>query len=175
MTHAIPPEEAATIRSPPHASPPLSVVTRLTLQAPQDKVWDGLVFYEEIGRRPPPHLRMLLPVPIRTDGRVTEVGGEAVCLYESGQLLKRVTRIAPGESYEFEVAEQNLAVGGGVRLCGGRYALDPVGDGRTELSVETRYTSTRWPRWLCEPIERVVCHWFHRYLLHAIRRAVESR
>ena len=150
-----------------------SVITRMSFAAPPARVWQGLVFYEEIGERPPLHLRLLLPVPVRTEGRISDVGGEAKCVYEGGHLVKRVTNIQRGKLYQFEVAEQHLSVGGGMRLCGGAYALRELPDGRTEVSVETRYVSTKWPRWLWAPLERIVCHAFHRYLLHALRRKVE--
>ena len=157
------------------AALPASVVTSMTFAASPADVWEGLLFYEEIGGRPPTHLRLLLPVPIRTEGKVSEVGGEAMCLYEGGHLLKRVTRIEPGQFYEFEVAEQALSVGGGMRLSGGRYTLRELADGLTEVAVETRYVSTKWPRWFWRPLERLVCHWFHRYLLSSMRRAIESK
>ena len=157
------------------AALPASVVTSMTFAAPPADVWEGLLFYEEIGGRPPTHLRLLLPVPIRTEGKVSEVGGEAMCLYEGGHLLKRVTRIERGHFYEFEVAEQSLSVGGGMRLSGGRYTLRELPDGQTEVAVETRYLSTKWPRWFWRPLERLVCHWFHRYLLGSMRRTIESK
>jgi hypothetical protein len=157
------------------ADQPSSIVTRMNFAASPAQVWKGLLFYEEIGGRPPTHLRLLLPVPIRTEGKVSEVGGEAMCLYEGGHLLKRVTRIDPGHFYEFEVAEQALSVGGGMRLSGGRYTLRELADGLTEVAVETRYLSTRWPRWFWRPLEKLVCHWFHRYLLRSMRLAIESQ
>lgn len=155
------------------AARPSSVVTRMTFAGSAAEVWKGLVFYETLGGRPPPHLRLLLPVPIRTEGRVTKVGDEVLCLYEGGHLLKRITRIEPEDLYEFEVAEQALSVGGAMRLSGGRYALRGLADERTEVAVETRYVSTRWPRWFWEPLERLVCHAFHRYLLRSMRRDIE--
>jgi len=157
------------------ADQPSSIVTRMNFAASPAQVWKGLLFYEEIGGRAPTHLRLLLPVPIRTEGKVSEVGGEAMCLYEGGHLLKRVTRIDPGHFYEFEVAEQALSVGGGMRLSGGRYTLRELADGLTEVAVETRYLSTRWPRWFWRPLEKLVCHWFHRYLLRSMRLAIESQ
>ncbi len=157
------------------ADQPSSIVTRMNFAASPAQVWKGLLFYEEIGGRPPTHLRLLLPVPIRTEGKVSQVGGEAMCLYEGGHLLKRVTRIDPGHFYEFEVAEQALSVGGGMRLSGGRYTLRELADGLTEVAVETRYLSTRWPRWFWRPLEKLVCHWFHRYLLRSMRLAIESQ
>ena len=157
------------------ATQPSSIVTHMNFAASPAQVWKGLLFYEEIGGPPPTHLRLLLPVPIRTEGKVSDVGGEAMCLYEGGHLLKRVTRIEPGQFYEFEVAEQALSVGGGMRLSGGRYTLRELADGLTEVAVETRYVSTKWPRWFWGPLERLVCHWFHRYLLSSMRRTIESK
>lgn len=154
---------------------PSLVTTRMEFGASAERVWKGLMFYEEIGGRPPLHLRLLLPVPIRTEGRVSEVGDEARCVYEGGHLLKRITRIERGDSYEFEVAEQELSVGGGMRLSGGRYTLRQLPNGGTEVAIETRYASARWPRWFWQPLERLVCHWFHRYLLSSMRRKIEMR
>ena len=152
-----------------------SVMTRMSFAASPTQVWQGLKFYEEIDERPPLHLRLLLPVPIRSEGRISEVGGEAECLYEGGHLLKRITRIQRGQLYEFEVAEQELSVGRGMRLLGGRYTLRELPDGRTEVALQTRYVSTNWPRWFWKPLERLVCHWFHRYLLGSMRRTIESQ
>ena len=154
---------------------PTSITTRMTFATSTDKVWDGLLFYEEIDSRPPPYLRLLLPIPIRTEGKVSEVGAEVTCLYEGGHLLKRITRIEPGRLYEFEVAEQSISVGGSMRLCGGGYTLRELSDGATEVEVETRYISNKWPRWFWRPLEGMVCHWFHRYLLGSMRHTIESR
>jgi len=152
----------------------VSVVTRMVFAAPPAQVWDGLVFYEELAARPPWHLRLLLPVPIGTDGKVSAVGDEATCLYEGGHLLKRITRIETGDLYEFEVAEQALSIGGGMRLSGGRYTLRALPDAQTEVALETRYLSRKWPRWFWRPLEKMVCHLFHRYLLGSMRRQVEA-
>lgn len=152
---------------------PATIITRATFPTSRAKTWQSLLFYEEVKERPPIHLRLLLPVPIRTEGDKKRVGGEAMCLYEGGHLLKRTTRIEEGTLYEFEVAEQALAVGGSMRLSGGRYTLRELGPNLTEVAVETRYTSTKWPRWFWGPLERFVCHMFHRFLLGSMRRKAE--
>ena len=152
---------------------PTTIVTQAIFDASRAHTWESLIFYEEVKDRPPLHLRLLLPVPIRTEGDKKRVGGEAMCVYEGGHLLKRTTLIEEGELYEFEIAEQALAVGGSMRLSGGRYTLREVASGRTEVSVETRYTSTKWPRWFWQPLERFVCHMFHRFLLRSMRRKAE--
>ena len=161
-------------QSPVTAAEAISVVTRMTFAASPAQVWNGLMFYEGIGRRPPLHLRLLLPIPIGTEGRISEVGDEAMCFYEGGHLLKRITRIDHSDRYEFEVVEQALSFGGGMRLAGGSYTLRELPDGETEVSVETTYRSTKSPRWFWKPVERMVCHSFHRHLLGSIRRKIES-
>lgn len=156
------------------AARPISVVTRAIFAASPDQVWKVLMFYEEVGQPPPLHLRLLLPVPIRTEGRISEVGDEMTCVYEGGHLRKRTTRIAFGDHYEFEVTEQALSFGGGIRLSEGCFALRVLPDGRTEVSLETRYRSGRSPRWLWKLPERMVCHAFHRHLMGSMRRRIES-
>jgi len=150
-----------------------TIITKATFAASRARAWKSLLFYEEVKERPPLLLRLLLPVPIRTEGEKQRVGGEAMCHYEGGHLLKRTTRIVEPELYEFEVAEQKLAVGGTMQLSGGRYVLREVAPERTEVAVETRYASTKWPRWFWRPLERFVCHLFHRFLLRSMRRKAE--
>jgi hypothetical protein len=151
-----------------------AVVTRMKFAAPADRVWDGLLFYEQIEERPPLHLRLLLPVPTGTQGPKAKVGDEAKCSYERGHLLKRVTQVDPGRHYGFEVAEQNLDVGRGLALAGGCYTLRELPGGATEVAVTTRYVSHRRPAWLWERIEATVCHMFHRHLLSVMRRKIEA-
>jgi len=150
-----------------------SVVTRGRLTVSPTQVWHNLMFYEQIEDSPPLHLRLLLPLPLRTDGAKLAVGEHAKCLYATGHLLKRVTRIEPGRLYEFAVVEQNLALPSGVLLCGGSYMLRELPGSRTELAVTTRYVSDRGPRWLWRPVEAIICHLFHRHLLSAIRKKAE--
>ena len=152
-----------------------SVVTRMKFAVLPEQAWDGLVFYEQIEKRPPLSLRLLMPLPIRTEGRKAEVGDEARCLYVGGHLIKRVTKIERNRRYEFEVVEQNLAVGGGIRLLGGSYTLSKLPDGCTEVALSTRYVSPKRPRWLWKPVEAVFCHIFHRHILRAMRHNAESK
>ena len=150
-----------------------SVVTRGQIAAPPTRVWHNLMFYEQIEDLPPLHLRLLLPLPIRTEGSKLVVDDQARCLYVGGHLLKRVTRIEPSSLYEFAVVEQQLALPRGVLLRGGSYTLRELPGHRTELAVTTRYVSKRGPRWLWRPIEALVCHLFHRHLLAAIQKKAE--
>ena len=160
-------------RTPANAPSPTSVVTRMHFDAPPAQVWEGLMFYEEIDSPPPLYLRLFLPVPVRTEGRKSAVGDETTCVYRDGHLLKRVTRVDAGRYYGFDVVEQNLAVGGTI-LAGGCYMLTELPGRGTEVAITTRYLSPKRPGWLWKPIEATVCHMFHRHLLSAMRRRIES-
>jgi hypothetical protein len=152
-----------------------SVVTGMRFSAPVERVWDALMFYEQIPRRPPFHLRLLLPTPVRAGGPGSAVGAETLCVYEGGHLLKRTTRIDRWHDYRFDVVEQELAVGRGIRLVSGGYALRELPDGATRIELETCYVGTQRPAWLWRPIETAVCHTFHRHILGEMRRAVGHR
>ncbi len=152
----------------------VSVLTRATFAANSAQVFKVLMFYEEIGQTPPLLLRLLLPVPIRTEGRISEVGDNVMCSDREGDLQKRITRIEPGDLYEFEVSSQALFFKGDIRLTGGGFRLRELPDGKTEVSVETRYYNTRAPRWIWKPLEGMVCHSFHRYLLGTMRKKIKS-
>jgi hypothetical protein len=156
------------------AGPSTSIVTRMIFAASPGQVWDGLMFYEQILDRAPLVLRLLLPSPIGVETRKLLVGDTARCLYEDGFLMKRVTRIDQDRCYEFEVSEQNLPFGGGMKLRGGCYELRRLREGCTEVSLTTRYVSPKRPRWFWKPIEAAVCHAFHRHVLRAMRRKTQT-
>ena len=137
-------------------------------------MWNALLFYEQIGHRPPLPLRLLLPVPLRAEEALAGADEETRCVYENGHLLKRMTRVLPPRHRAFVVVDQKLEIAGGIRLEGGSYNLDGLPDGSTRLALETRYVSPRRPRWLWGPIEASVCHAFHRQILGAIRRGAED-
>lgn len=150
------------------------IETRMTFRASIERAWNGLRFYEEVPDRLPMALRFLLPVPLRVVGTKSRVGDEARCLYDRGELVKRVTRIDEGSHLRFDVHEQRLRFGGGLRLLGGSYSLRPLTNASTEVVLETRYRGGRRPHWLWRPVEAVVGHLFHRHILRAMRRTVED-
>jgi len=152
-----------------------AIITRMRLAAPLDEAWRRLMFYEQIAERPPFHLRLLLPIPIETVGRKSRVDDEVKCIYERGSLRKRVTAVDHERRYAFDVVEQDLALGGGMKLIGGSYEMRRLANGSTEVALETRYVSPKQPRWLWKPIEAVVCHAFHRHILRSMRRALDVR
>lgn len=152
-----------------------TIATTVTFTSSPDRVWGGLMFYEQIEQAPPFYLRWLLPVPVRTEGRKSQVGDEARCLYVGGHLIKQVTRVEPGSLYAFAVTEQQLDVGNGMRLSNGAYTLRALPDGGTAVTLSTHYVSERRPRWLWRPIEAAVGHLFHRHILGAMRRKVDAR
>jgi len=151
-----------------------SVVTRMLFAVPPERVWSNLLFFEHIRRRPPLHLRLLLPIPIGTEGAKSQVGNEVRCLYERGHLIKRITHIEAPRRYEFEVIEQQLRVCGGLALIGGCYLLRSLEGGGTEVSVTTQYMSGTRFGLLWTPIEAMACHMFHRHLLSAMKQEIES-
>lgn len=150
-----------------------SVVTRMAIAAEPARIWKGLLFFEEIRDRAPLLLRLLLPAPLGARGEKSSVGDEALCLYEGGRLVKRVTQSEPERRYAFDVVVQELRLGGGMRLRGGAYELRRLAGGATEVAVSTRYESPWRPGWLWRPLETAVCRAFHRHLLGALRRSLE--
>jgi hypothetical protein len=151
-----------------------TVETTLVFPCAAARAWETLLYYEQMEETPPLHLRLLLPVPLGTTGGKSKPGDEARCDYRGGHLIKRVTAVEPGHSYVFQVVQQALRVGGGMRLLGGGYSLRELTPTATEVSAVTRYRSPLWPRWLWQPVEALVCHAFHRHILRAMRRGVRS-
>ena len=150
-----------------------AVATAAVLSAPVPSVWRALVFYEQLDARPSWLLRLLLPIPVRTERGAWIAGAETRCLYEKGWIVKRLTRVEPPSRCEFDVVGQRLELAGGIRLVGGRYELSEETGSRTRLRLETRYEGAARPRRLWRPIEAAVCGMFHRHIVESLRRGLE--
>lgn len=151
-----------------------TVITRMRIDAPATTVWKALLFYEQIEGPPSIFLRLLLPTPRRTQGKQFKTGEAVFCHYSRGYLVKRIVAAIPAQCYSFEVIEQNLRIGRGIRLHSGSYLLEETPEG-TEVSVTTRYLSPHQPRWVWNPLESTVCHAFHRHILRALRANALTR
>jgi hypothetical protein len=141
-----------------------AVETALYLNAPPEEVWQGILLYEEVPRRPLWFLRIFLPRPIRTDGEKTRVGAIVRCTYDGGHLLKRITAVEPARLVRFDVLEQRLGIEDCVSMSQGSYEIRATGDG-SEVVLTTHYRSRLRPRRLWRPLERCLAHRLHRHIL----------
>ncbi len=146
-----------------------SVGTCVIFSVPASRVWDGLVFYEQIRERPPLLLRLLLPTPLGTEGGKFQLGEQVRCFYSRGHLVKALTHIDPGHKLAFRVIEQKIVFGGGIKLVGGHYTLQELPNGSTQVILTTEYYGVRQPRCFWKRVEASVCHVFHRFILRQMR------
>lgn len=150
-----------------------AVQTIVHFAAPPEQVWSGMLFYEEVPRRPMPLLRMFLPAPISTSGEKTRVGSTIQCIYDGGTLEKRITAVDPARSVEFDVRVQNLGIEDCITMTGGSYDIRPDGDG-SEVVLTTRYHGHLRPRALWRPLERYLAHRLHRHILDGMAAVVQG-
>jgi Polyketide cyclase / dehydrase and lipid transport len=151
-----------------------TVTTRAVLDASPEAAWASILFYEEVRHSAPRFLRLWLPRPVRSIGRKDRPGEIVLCLYERGELVKRVTRVEEGRLLAFEVIRQRLHFERDVRLLDGSFEVRPLGDGRSEVSVTTRYERRLRPAWLWEPIERRVAGALHAHVLEGMRERARA-
>jgi hypothetical protein len=145
-----------------------AVETALHLDATPEEVWRGILFYEEVPRRPVWFLRVFLPRPIRTDGEKMRVGAIVRCTYDGGHLLKRITAVEPAHRVRFDVLEQRLGVEDCVSMSQGSYEIRATGD-HSEVVLTTHYRGRLRPRRLWRQLERRLAHRLHRHILDGMR------
>ena len=150
-----------------------SVTTRRDLFAPAERVWQYLMFYEDVPVRPRGLLRWLLPLPVRSEGDKRSQGALVRCTYERGDLLKRVADVQPGRRLGFEVVEQHLGIERWARAREGSYELEATASG-TALRLTTTYETRLRPRALFRPLERVLCHALHAHILLGMERLIAA-
>jgi hypothetical protein len=145
-----------------------SVATSLFFQASSETVWQRMLSYEEVSRRPPFILRALLPLPLRTEGDKTSPGADIRCLYGGGDLTKRITVVDPPHLLEFEVIKQRLGIESCITALGGSYRIRSSG-GQAEIVLTTNYRGFLQPRYVWRSLERLLAHRFHRHILEGMR------
>jgi hypothetical protein len=145
-----------------------SVATSLLFEASCETVWQSMLSYEEVSRRPPLILRVLLPMPLRTEGDKTSPGADVRCLYGGGDLVKRITVVDAPHLLEFDVVQQRLGIESCITAIGGSYRIRSSG-GQAEIVLTTNYTGFLQPRYLFRSVERFLAHRFHRHILEGMR------
>ena len=148
-----------------------TVATLMDLAASPEAVWERILFYEEVPKRPARLLKMFLPPPVSTEGDKTKIGGLVHCLYEDGDLVKRITNLEPPRLMEFEVLEQHLGVEDCVATTDGSYSIRAT-PGGSEVALTTRYHGHLRPRRMWRPLERYLAHQVHRHILEGMRAAL---
>jgi hypothetical protein len=132
-----------------------------------------MLSYEEVPSRPSLILRTLLPNPIRTEGDKTSVGADVLCIYKTGDLIKRILKVEAPNLLEFQVTDQHLGIERWITLACGSYQIRPSGD-QTKIVLTTNYQGHLWPRRFWRPMERLLGHQFHHHILKGMRAALPS-
>jgi hypothetical protein len=141
--------------------------SRVVALSPQE-AWERIVFYEEVPARPPALARIGLPRPLYTEGNAGAAGDLKRCVYSTGYLLKRITIHRPPRRLAFEVIEQHGVEDHSVDLIDGGFELEPVGEGATRITLETRYRPLLQARLFWRPFEHRLAHVLHNHVLDGI-------
>jgi hypothetical protein len=151
-----------------------TVVTRVSLNASLEAAWERIVFYEEVMARPPFPLRAFVPEPLRTEGDKNRAEAVVRCAYYRGEIVKRITAMAPPRRIWFEVREQRLGIEGWVQALDGSYEFHPNG-ACCDVVLTTRYNSYLYPRWLWHPIEKGLMSQLQRHILNTMRSTTDGK
>ncbi|HUY82496.1 MAG TPA: hypothetical protein VMU92_12300 [Acidobacteriaceae bacterium] len=145
------------------------VSTQVHVAADPAVVWQRIALYEEVTGRRPLLLRLVMPCPVRTEGEKRRVGELVRCVYDGGELRKRILALEPPYRMVFDVLEQRLGIESCVIAQAGSYEIDRV-PGGSDVILTTQYRAFLHPRWLWRPPEKMVAKRLHLYILRAMQR-----
>ncbi len=150
--------------------PEESVQTVRVVQASPERLWASLLFYEDVRQRPPLIARIGIPRPLRTEGVVRGVGDVKTCVYESGHLVKQITRYEPERLLAFRVVEQVGIEDRSIALTRGSFRFQPLQPGVTKVTLTTRYLPKLSARPSWRPWEQAVVWALHSHVLDEMER-----
>jgi hypothetical protein len=158
----------------PYAAETIRTVT--LMDAPPERAWDAVMFYEEVRHPPPALFRLGMPRPLYTSGVSAAVGDEKTCVYDKGRLVKRITEREGPRRLAFRVVEQGFEQHA-MTLSGGAFDFEPVENEptRTRVTLSTRYHPHLGPRWCWRPFERLTVHTLHGYVLAGMAEKTRER
>jgi hypothetical protein len=157
--------------------PPLSSVrTTVVIDAPVDRAWGAIRFYEEVKHGPPPLFRLGMPRPLYTTGRAAAVGDLKTCVYDKGRLTKRITEVDPRRRLSFVVVEQGFERHA-MTLHSGGFEFEAVENdpSRTRVTLTTTYRSHLAPQWCWRAFEQWTVHTLHRHILQGMAEDAEAQ
>ncbi|HTW45173.1 MAG TPA: hypothetical protein VMD58_06475 [Acidobacteriaceae bacterium] len=150
------------------------VLTHLVLPVEPEAIWDRIVLFEETTGRPPWLLRLFMPHPVRTAGDKSRAGALVHCIYQGGDLVKRILALDPPYRIVFEVIEQRLGIEQCVVAQRGSYEIDRIGEGSAVI-LTTEYRTYLHPRWLWRRLETLVARKLHLHILYAMQKNIPER
>lgn len=137
------------------------------VDATPDELWQRMAFYEEVPGPRPWLLRVAGPVPVRT---IRDSDGVTrTCVYEHGQIKKRMTIVDAPQHLAFDVVAQNVGEERAVRLLDGSFRFEAAPDGKTLVTLTTRYEPLLRPRILWRPLEQLVCGAVHAHVMTGLQ------
>ncbi len=158
----------------PRADRVVAIRTSRVIDAFPAPVWGALRFYDELDGPPPLLFRLGMPRPVETAGALERIGDEQVCVFTTGRVTKRLTQRDAPRRLAFSVTRQRIGFERSVALRGGSFDLEPVGDGRTRVTLTTEYEALLRPRFMWTPAERLIVHTLHDHILDAIAAGCEA-
>jgi hypothetical protein len=142
----------------------VEITTTQMIDAPLNQTWVGVTMYEDVRHAPPLLLRLGLSRPLYSRGDMTHVGDIKTCVYDQGQLVKRITKVDPGKVIEFEVIDQTIERCA-ARLKRGSFKFECVSPTQTRVTLTTVYEPFLAPRFAWQPFEQLSAHTLHRHVL----------
>lgn len=149
------------------------VVTTTRIAAPVECCWECVMFYEEIRGAAPWMLRAVLPSPLHARGSKTSTGARVDCVYTSGHLTKCIRELVAPHRMVFDVVESHLGLEDCVAAVRGSYEIRGT-EGGSEVVLTTLYRSVLAPGMVFRPLEAMVLHKLHRYVLQGLESSVHE-
>jgi hypothetical protein len=171
----------------PELAPMLVIRTAIEIDAPPERVWNGVVAFAEIPEPKEWIFRLGIAYPIRATIVGEGVGAVRHCEFSTGpfvepievwdapRLLKFSVTANPAPMQEWtpykSIHPPHLA--GFLESQGGQFLLTPLPGGRTRLEGTTWYQHHMWPAPYWQVWSDAIIHRIHLRVLNHIKGSVE--
>lgn len=142
-----------------------TITTRITVPCSVAEAWNYIKEIEVLNGPKPLLLNMGLPVPTRCTLSKNGVGGERLCYFKNGGIIRqRVTRWEPNIKMAFDITDSTLKGKAWLHFIDASYEFYPAKGGTTVIR-HTRIGSSLTPRFYWKPLEAIGVRAEHDYVL----------
>ena len=174
-------------RQVPTPTPSHTVVSAVSVDAPIDTVWKGVITFDRIKRPPRGIFRIGIAYPIEATIKGEGIGAVRHCVFSTGAFVEPITEWSEPHTLAFDVTQnpppmKEFSIYSDLDVphlhdtfiaTKGRFSLRQDGE-QTILEGTTWYTQKLYPDWYWKHISNEIVHRIHLRVLEHIREEAES-
>jgi hypothetical protein len=130
------------------------------------EVYNAIKNVDTLDAEKPFLMKLDLPIPQKCLLEDESIGGLRTCYFEGGKIIERITQLKKGEILRMDVIDYQLTGRKWLGFNEAIYTFEELENEQCKMTRTTTYTSTLYPRFYWEPLEKIGIEQEHQYVFN---------